>query len=59
MCALSLTPCHELIGIGRTESKFPTVVLRQVNELWLAMPFDMVTEREYAEQRLSRLAGGG
>jgi hypothetical protein len=59
MCALSFTPCHELIGIGRTESKLPTVVLRQVNDLWFAMPFDPVTEREYAEQRLSRLAGDG
>jgi hypothetical protein len=59
MCALSFTPCHKVIGIGRTESKLPTVVLRQVNGLWLAVPFDPVTEREYAEQRLSRLAGDG
>jgi hypothetical protein len=27
------------------------VVLRQVNDLWFAIPFDPVTEREYAEQR--------
>lgn len=51
MRALSFTPCHELIRIGRTESKLPTVVLRQVNDLWFAIPFDPVTEREYAEQR--------
>jgi hypothetical protein len=59
MRALSFTPCHELIGIGRTQSKLPTVVLRQVNDLWLAIPFDPVTEREYAEQRLFRLDGDG
>lgn len=37
----------------------PTVILRQVNVLWLAVPFDPVTEREYAEQRLSCLASDG